>query len=224
MNVRIPEQEILTESRQPRGLCLRCRRAPSHCYCARIRAIEPRVRIALLQHPLERRNAIGTARMAHLFLKNSKLIEGVSFDGVAEVDELIDDPAHYCVVLYPGRDALEIDQGVRGEVLARFPADRKLVVFVIDGTWAGAKKMLRVSRRLSRLPQIRFSPDRPSEYRIRKQPQAYCWSSIEATHRVLEILDPSVDAAPMLETFRWMVAQQIAERARSGGPRRQGKG
>lgn len=69
-----------------------------------------------------------------------------------------------------------------------FNPSKKLRVFVIDGTWATAKKMVRLSTNLHTLPRICFSSDQPSTFRVRKQPRAGCFSTIEAIHHTIELL------------------------------------
>lgn len=200
-----PNESVQTEFR---GLCLRCRRAPSVCYCDQVRPIRTQLEIVILQHPKERRKAIGTGRMAHLCLENSRFVVDASFDRNPEVNALISDPANHCVVLFPGPCSIDIGAMSPGEVRAWIPAGKRLVVFLIDGTWPCAKKMLRESSRLSSLPQIRFTPGHKSEYRIRRQPGEFCWSTLEAIHEVIRILEPSADPSNLLEVFRAMVDRQ----------------
>lgn len=195
-----------------RDQCFRCLRAASVCTCAHLQPFAPRFSVVLLQHPKERKNSIGTARTTHLCIANSRLIAGVEFDGNPEVETLLDDPANACHVLFPGPTSIEVDR--LGTEPLSSPAlalgDRRLVVFVIDGTWAQAKGMLRKSSRLGALPRVSFQPSRPSNYRVRKQPSRYCLSTIEATHRLVEILDPQVNPAILLELFDRMVEQQVS--------------
>jgi DTW domain-containing protein YfiP len=148
--------------------------------------------------------------MAHLCIQNSRLIQGTEFDDDSRVRELIADPQNHCVVLFPGANSIQIDAADSRTLADAFPENKTLVVFVIDGTWACAKRMVRRSRNLSSLQQICFSPKKESEYRIRKQPDSHCLSTIEAVHRILEILDPSVDPGILLQVFRTMVEQQIS--------------
>ena len=148
--------------------------------------------------------------MTHFSIEGSLLIPGKEFNDDAQVNRLIADPANYCVVLYPGKDSKNISVP---ESLSEFqesvPADKKLVIFVIDGTWAHAKRMVRESPNLLGLPQICFTPKSLSEYKIRQQPAEYCLSTIEAVHQILEHLESAVNAEVLLEVFRTMVEQQI---------------
>jgi hypothetical protein len=167
---------------------------------------------------MERRKAIGTARMAHLAIENSTLICGKDFNENKKVIALIEDPKRYCVVLFPGPQSLNLSQIPTENLSGLFPSQKRLVVFVIDGTWASAKRMLRQSPNLLALPQICFTPQRPSEYKIRQQPMKHCVSSIEAVHQLLGILDPSTPADHLLELFRSMVKLQVQCFERNQGP------
>lgn len=167
--------------------------------------------MVILQHPKERKTAIGTARMAHLALANSELLGGVDFSDSRRLLELAEDPG--TVVLYPGEGATDI-----GALVDRPPS----TVIVVDGTWPQARKIIRSTPLLQRLPRIAFTPERPSNYRIRKEPAFHCVSTVEAVVEVLGQLEGRRDAyRPMLEAFARMVDLQIeAEQVRQGPPRR----
>ena len=186
-----------------RHLCTRCLRSESVCYCADITPFETNCRFVILQHPRERRNTIGTARLTHLFLKNSKLIVGGSFDQDEEVNAILNNPDLFSVVLYPGTDSISIES----ETIPN--GDKTLVIFVIDGTWAQAKTMLRRSPKLNLIPKICFHPTTPSLYTVRRQPHAYCLSTIEATQRLIQILDPKAPSQALIQIFTRLVDFQI---------------
>jgi DTW domain-containing protein YfiP len=192
-----------------RNLCHQCLKSEVLCYCKELKPFRSNTVIALLQHPLERRRTVGTARMAHLTIENSLLIPGIDFNENEEVNRLIADPTKHCVVLYPGRRSLNISALSHEEIAQSFPAGKTLVVFVIDGTWACARTMVSRSPNLVRLPQICFTPTRTSEYQFRRQPKPLCLSTIEAVHQILEILEPKVDPSPLIELFRDMVKKQV---------------
>jgi DTW domain-containing protein len=60
---------------------------------------------------------------------------------------------------------------------------------VLDGTWATAKKIIKLSENLKALPKIRFTPPAPSRFRIKRQPSAHCVSTIEAAYYLLSLLE-----------------------------------
>jgi DTW domain-containing protein YfiP len=194
-------------------------RAAPECYCGRIRAFESEVRFVILQHPKESRNRVGTARMASLCVSNSRLISGEQEDRERAAERIAADPENRCALLYPGKDARDPRDFAREE------QGRRLVIFVIDATWAMAKKMIRLSPTLQALPRVAFSPARPSGYRFRRQPKPECVSTIEAIHAVIDGLDRSGRAvvnprgahANLLEVFEWMALRQSAYTQEKGG-------
>lgn len=192
-----------------RGLCLRCLRAEAVCLCADIRPLTPTFRVVLLQHPKERKNTIGTARLTHLCLSNSILIPGVEFDQDTSVNCLLDDPKNFCVTLFPGEKSINVSESAHDFFGYQTGDPRTLVVFVIDGTWAHAKGMLRKSLRIAALPQIRFTPTIPSNYRVRKQPNPLCLSTIEAVHQLIRVLNPEKNPDILVQLFAKMIDRQI---------------
>jgi DTW domain-containing protein YfiP len=96
--------------------------------------------------------------MTHLCIENSKLIHGTGFQKNSTVNELIADPKNHCIVLYPGANSRNISAHPSEEVQSWFPKDKTLVIFIIDGTWACAKRMIVRSPNLIALPQIGFTP------------------------------------------------------------------
>ncbi|HMA95393.1 MAG TPA: DTW domain-containing protein [Polyangiaceae bacterium] len=195
----------------PRDVCLRCRRPKSVCYCAALSRIETQTRVVLLQHPRERDMAIGTARMASLCLPNSRLLVGFDWQNSAELSLLLSDPNRPAVLLYPGEGATDVN-----DLAGKEP----LTLVVVDGTWANTKKMVRQNPVLANLPRIAFYPARPSEYRIRREPNAMSVSTIEALMYVLGAIEGGVERYQSLLTpFRKMIDTQLRCRDQRGTPR-----
>lgn len=183
------------------------------CYCAHVTSLPSRTRVLLLQHPRERRNGIGTARMAHLALPSSTLRVGTSFATDAVVAEALAAPSP-AYLLFPGATATDVST-----LAAREP----VTLVVVDGTWWQARKLLKLNPRLVALPRVSFVPRRPSEYQIRRQPASFCVSTIEALAEVLRVLEPA--GAPferLLDPFRAMVARQQGFAAERRAHRHQG--
>lgn len=145
-----------------------------------------RTKIVILIHPKEwKEQRTGTGRLTHLCLADSELIMGVGFDEHERVQELINDPANFPMLLYPGPQARALPGGLQAEELG----GRRLVVFVLDGTWSCARKMLRLSKSLQRLPHLMFPPAAPSRFIIKQQPVEGCLSTLEAVHELLLALE-----------------------------------
>ena len=164
-----------------------------------------RTRFVFLMHPKEyKQEKAATGRLTRLCLGNSELHMGIAFDEHEAVQDLLRDPKNLPVLLYPGREALNLsDPAQSAAQFASFHAglrERQLVVFLLDATWALGRKMLTLSPSLQRLPRIMFTPTAPSRYVIKQQPQAGCLSTLEATHELLLALEHAgLDQYPLPE-------------------------
>ncbi len=166
-----------------RETCYRCFWPKALCWCSSIQSMDTRTRIVLLMHPKEfKQEKAGTGRLTHLCLARSEIHMGIGFDHDEAVQALIHDPRNYPVLLYPGTTARNLS---RGDLTASDLGGRQLVVFVLDATWSGARKMLRLSPTLQALPRIMFTPAAPSRFVIKQQPQEGCLSTLEAVHERL---------------------------------------
>lgn len=191
-----------------RAVCQRCLRPEVVCYCARLSKLSTTTRLVILQHPRERRVPVSTARMAHLSLPNSELHYGVSFDDNARVTAICNEPDTY--VLFPGPDSSSPEQ------LRQKPPRH---IIVVDGTWPLAKKVIKTNPSLQSLPKIGFTPRRPSNYRIRKEPAEHCVSTIEAVCELLGAIEGDHDRFDhMLNAFEYMVDRQIEFASTRTGP------
>jgi tRNA-uridine aminocarboxypropyltransferase len=200
-----------------RAVCHACRRPRTSCYCALIEPFDSTPRFIILTQPREARHRLGTGRMAHLCLRNSILLEGVDFSRDPRVNDEIARPGAFPFLLYPGDNALSLSRQSPNQANPLIAVRQRLVIFVLDGTWKSARKMLRASPNLAALPKLCFEPAAPSNYRIRRQPKPHCYSTIEAIHFVLDWFarqanDPA--AWPqrhhnLLAVFRAMVDRQL---------------
>jgi DTW domain-containing protein YfiP len=186
-----------------RTMCYRCNWPQQHCWCGSIAPMATRTKFVFLLHPYEfKRVKANTGRLTHLSLADSELHMGIGFDEHERVQEILADPGHHCVLLYPGRTALDLSElgagsgglgatgdGAALEALRGQLETQRLVVFLLDGTWRTVRPMLRTSLSLQRLPQVMFSAAAPSRYVIKRQPKPGCLSTLEATHELLVALD-----------------------------------
>lgn len=183
------QQQSQAEPRY-RKLCTTCVQPEFSCYCKHIQKFDPQIEFVILIHPIEVRRRIATGRMSHLMLENSHLIAGQNYSDQEQINSLIANAENQCLILYPGRGSQNLTDMNFSERCMVFDPSKKLVLFIIDGTWATAKKMLRQSQNLSKLPRICFTPSKPSNFRVRKQPAPGCFSTIEAIHQSIELIAP----------------------------------
>jgi DTW domain-containing protein YfiP len=136
-------------------------------------------------HPKEaRKQKSGTGRLCHLVLKNSRLHVGIDFTNDRAVRALIEDPDYTSVLLFPAPQAVNLSQDGYRSLTG---LNGKLQIFVVDGTWSLAGKILRLSDNLRAMPAVSFTPRQPSNFQFKKQPRAECLSTLESIHLLLEL-------------------------------------
>ena len=175
----------------PREMCYRCFWPKALCWCPSITPMPTRTRFAFLMHPKEfKEEKANTGRLTHLCLPNSKIHMGAEFETHAEVQELLRDPRYHPMLVYPGPGAVNLSHPPPHAALTRETlGGRTLLLLLLDATWACARKMLRLSPSLQRLPRVMFTPTTPSRYVIKQQPQEGCLSTLECTHELLLALE-----------------------------------
>ena len=209
-------EALLQDAPQYRNLCIQCLQPEFSCYCCHIQKFDPKIKFVILIHPIEMKRRIATGRMSHLCLENSELIMGQDYSNNHQVNKILNNPAYQASVLYPGPTALNLSEVENEKKFNYFPAGKTPVVFVIDGTWATARKTMHQSRNLKSLPRICFTPPHQSQFRVRKQPRVDCYSTIEAIHQIIELLGSreGFDVATkkheaLLYVFNKMVERQL---------------
>lgn len=185
-----------------------------------------RSRIVLLMHPHEyKKRKCNTGLLTCLNLENSEYIVALDLEHHPRVKSLMDDPANYCVLLYPGSQAVDISAGdFSAAQLPGYRADQRLVVMLIDATWSLAYKLLRDNQGLLRLPQFKLRPLQPSRYVIKRQPGELCLSTLETVHEILLAfekagLDAYPDKSRLIDTFHAMQNYQLEQARLHNNPR-----
>ncbi len=173
-------------------------------------------------HPKEaKQQRTGTGRLASLSLPESEIIMGVDFTENPRVNQLLSDPSYYPVVLYPAPDAWNSKK----EGFSQAIQGKKLLVFIVDATWACAKKMVKLSQNLKPVPKFSFTGTYKSIFTFKREPKEYCVSTIESCYYLIKELqdsgieDKAVNPEPLLDVFKRMILFQIQkenERIASG--------
>jgi DTW domain-containing protein len=213
----IKKQNRLNQLPKYRRVCRQCKQTDSACYCLELKKFDSKISFIILIHPIEVKRKIATGRMAHLSLNESYLIQGQDYTNNELVNQLIEDPHYQSVILYPGLESKNLTNLSTTEKINLFSTEKKLRVFVIDGTWATARKMTRLSVNLKKLPRVCFTPPSASNFRVRKQPGQDCYSTLEAIHHTIELLGDlkgfdttSRQHDQLLKVFNFMVEKQLS--------------
>ncbi len=199
-----------------RTVCLCCRQPEFSCYCKSLRPFDPCMKFSILTHPIEAKRRIATGRMSHLCLSNSDLLVGQDYSQDSTVNHLLKNRNFQPFVLYPGINSVDLSALKPLERMGLFQPNKTPLVFVIDGTWATARKTMRLSQNLRQLPRLSFRPPSASNFRVRKQPRVDCLSTIEAIHHLIELLGSRKgfdinrgEHHILLEVFNQMVERQL---------------
>jgi DTW domain-containing protein YfiP len=163
-------------------------------------------------HPKEyKKEKNGTGHMTKLQLENSEIIVGVDFTNNKRVNEILTDENRSSFLLYPGKDNFNLSVREGSEINAVMGNNPHL--FILDGTWPCARKMLKLSKNLQKLKRVSFDNKIASKFIIKQQPQSLCLSTIESVYTVLNLLIAGdleqCDTKDFLVPFKEMIAYQL---------------
>jgi len=163
-------------------------------------------------HPKEyKKERIGTGRMTELQLKNSEIIVGVDFTHNKRINDILTEEKNDPFLLYPGKDSFNLSERKNSET--SFFLGNNPHIFILDGTWSCARKMLRLSKNLQQLRRVSFDNKIKSKFIIKQQPESLCLSTIESVYTVLNLLKEAnieqCDTTNFLIPFEKMIEHQI---------------
>ncbi len=184
-------------------LCLDCYRPRAQCLCEKVIALDTRLKVVILQHPQEQLKVLNSARLAHLVLKNSRILVGLSWANFKKVAGLQENPSEWGVLYLKPEEG---DQGSRVAPLTVFNR-RKLPIedtsflrgiIALDGSWKQAKALWWRNAWLLKLNRITLNPDHAS---LRPQVKSEGLSTIEAIAFVLDNLGETKDTGAALNKY-----------------------
>lgn len=217
LKIKAERLKLETQSQFAREkFCYECHRLQKNCLCHLIKPFETKIKFVILMHPMEaKKEKMGTGRISLAMLKNSSMIMGVDFSEDAEVNALINDPENSCFTMYPGEKSINVSDHDVAPLKNLLEKKKQIIVFLIDGTWPCAKKMMRLSKNIRSLPRVSFTANHTSIFEIKEQPADFCLSTLESIHffiqecnrRGLEETDKKEDQ--MIEVFKAMIDFQM---------------
>jgi len=164
-----------------REKCYKCYRPKSSCMCKYFAPLQTETKFIILMHPKEfKKVKNNTGFFTHNNLNNSEVFIGIDFSEHNKINEIIQ--THQSYILYPSDDATILNH------TNPKTTNKPIAIFLIDATWACAKKIFLESKNLQKLPHLTFQTQKESQYQIKVQPQKNYLSTIESTQVVLELL------------------------------------
>ena len=163
-------------------------------------------------HPKEyKKEKNGTGRMTKLQLENSEVIVGVDFTNNDRVNEILAEEKSNSFLLYPGKDNFNLSIEKSSELISFMGANPH--IFILDGTWPCARKMLKLSKNLQKLKRVSFDNKIKSKFIFKQQPEPLCLSTIESVYTVLNLLKvgglEQCDTKDFLIPFEKMIEYQV---------------
>ena len=199
------------EVKNPRIKCYKCMRPSSTCICEHISPIQTKTRFIILMHPKEyKKQKNGTGHMTKLQLENSEIIVGVDFTNNNRVNEILTKEKSCSFLLYPGRDNFNLSIRESSEISSFMGNNPN--IFILDGTWPCARKMLKQSKNLQKLKRVSFDNKIKSKFIIKQQPESLCLSTIESVYTVLNLLNGGAEQCEtkdFLIPFEKMIEYQL---------------
>ena len=187
-------------------------RPSTTCVCEHCSPIRTKTRFIILMHPKEyKKEKNGTGHMTKLQLENSEIIVGVDFTNNKRVNEILTQENNSSFLLYPGKENFNLsvkNSSETGSLMGDNPH-----LFILDGTWPCARKMLSLSKNLQKLKRVSFDNDIKSKFIFKQQPEALCLSTIESIYTVINLLKENkveqCDTKGFLSPFEKMIEHQV---------------
>ena len=200
------------EIKNPSTKCYKCMRPSSTCICKHISPLQTKTRFIILMHPKEyKKEKNGTGHMTKLQLENSEIIVGVDFTNNKRVNEILTKEKTCSFLLYPGKDNFNLSIRKSAEINLFMGTNPH--IFILDGTWPCARKMLKLSKNLQKLKRVSFDNKIKSKFIIKQQPDSLCLSTIESVYTVLNLLKEGgleqCETKDFLIPFEKMIAYQL---------------
>ena len=187
-------------------------RPSTTCVCEHCHPVCTKTRFVILMHPKEyKKEKNGTGHMTKLQLQNSEIIVGVDFTNNKRVNEILTQENNSSFLLYPGKENFNLsvkNSSETGSLMGDNPH-----LFILDGTWPCARKMLSLSKNLQKLKRVSFDNDIKSKFIFKQQPEALCLSTIESIYTVINLLKENkveqCDTKGFLSPFEKMIEHQV---------------
>ena len=205
-----------------RDICSGCNRPPVLCLCKALpkEKFRTKTKILILQHPNEfRKKTFSTVPLLSLVLEDVQVKVGYQFDrrDLPLFEQTILS-GRRPLLLFPGEDAIAFEELRVPDVAAAVRKEAgdtegpHNLLILLDGTWVEARRMASQSRSVvENCQHVTFSTNKACLYdSIRKEPDSFCFSTLEACARALEHLESAFEETRCLEdVLRLMIAKKL---------------
>jgi len=193
--------------------CEHCLLAQRLCICPWIKPSQINVGFCLLMHRQEILKPTNTGRLiADVFSEDTFAFEWQRTQIDPDLERLLNSEEWFPILVFP-------EEYIRGGSLLSSSQVKKVMqqkkrpLFVIlDGTWAQCKKMYRSSSYLQALPAFSLSPQKESEFKLRKAPEASHLCTVEVAMEVLNAIEFNQQACHLSHYYQIFNRHYFASR------------
>lgn len=164
--------------------CRLCRVDHSFCMCALRPTTQSNCAFLLLYYDDEVLKPSNTGRLIADVIEDTFAFIWHRTETQQDVLNVLNDPQWQPVVVFPDEYCAPSQTVYKGTAVPVFKGKRPLFV-MLDGSWREAKKMFRKSSYLAHLPVMSITPERQSEYFVRKAAHSYQLATAEVASYVL---------------------------------------
>lgn len=168
--------------------CKHCMLLPYLCLCEIKQTVSSQSAFLLLMYDDEILKPSNTGRLIADLIDDTYAYIWSRTKPQAEMLNLLRDPKWMPIVVFPSEYAEVNRQIIEQATLPELIQNKRPLFILLDGTWAQAKKMFRKSPYLNNFPVLSFSPEKLSEYLVRKATKDNQLATAEVASLVLASL------------------------------------
>jgi len=181
--------------------CKHCMLLPYLCLCTIKQTVTSQSAFLLLMYDDEILKPSNTGRLIADLINDTYAYIWSRTEPQTEMLALLKDPKWMPIVVFPS-EYTDVDRQVIEQTkLPQVIEDKRPLFILLDGTWAQAKKMFRKSPYLNAFPVLSFSPEKLSEYLVRKATKDNQLATAEVAGLVLQSLGETYNANIMYLLF-----------------------
>jgi len=184
--------------------CKHCMLLPYLCICSIKKTVETHSAFLLLMYDDEILKPSNTGRLIADLVPDTFAYIWSRTEPNKNMLALVTDPIWQPIVIFPEEYA-QAERVLTQEQTIKLVSNKRPLFILLDGTWAQAKKMFRKSPYLDNLPVLSFSPDKLSQYLVRKATKDNQLATAEVASLVLASIGEQANAdllALLFSTFK----------------------
>ena len=168
--------------------CKHCMLLPYLCICSIKQTVDSQGAFLLLMYDDEILKPSNTGRLIADIIPDTHAYIWSRTKPNSDMLAILADPTWQPIVIFPAEYATAERTLMSSPIVAHLNEGKRPLFILLDGTWAQAKKMFRKSPYLDAFPVLSFSPEKLSQYIMRKATKDNQLATAEVASLVLDSL------------------------------------